>query len=140
MQGRCGERCNAARKVYRRLMDAVDPHLIDQAEATRKSADVTVCLLKRAWHKELLRDIRATGARMKLLSDGDVAGRHLGALRPRRLPGRSAASIDALDRGANGELDQPRHLHRVNDSEDGTPHGTEATSAGSCCGTHAEAA
>jgi fructose-1,6-bisphosphatase II len=43
-------------------------------------ADVTVCVLKRARHEELLRDIRATGARTKLLSDGDVAGSILAAL------------------------------------------------------------
>jgi fructose-1,6-bisphosphatase II len=43
-------------------------------------ADVTVCVLKRARHEELLRDIRATGARTKLLSDGDVAGGILAAL------------------------------------------------------------
>jgi fructose-1,6-bisphosphatase II len=43
-------------------------------------ADVTVCVLKRTRHEELLRDIRATGARTKLLSDGDVAGGILAAL------------------------------------------------------------
>jgi fructose-1,6-bisphosphatase II len=43
-------------------------------------ADVTVCVLKRPRHEELLRDIRTTGARVKLLSDGDVAGGVLAAL------------------------------------------------------------
>ena len=37
-------------------------------------ADVAVCVLKRARHEELLRDIRATGARIRFISDGDVAG------------------------------------------------------------------
>ena len=43
-------------------------------------ADVTVCVLKRPRHEELLRAIRGTGARVKLLSDGDVAGGILAAL------------------------------------------------------------
>jgi fructose-1,6-bisphosphatase II len=43
-------------------------------------ADVTVCVLKRSRHEQLLRDIRATGARVKLLTDGDVAGGVLAAL------------------------------------------------------------
>jgi fructose-1,6-bisphosphatase II len=43
-------------------------------------ADVTVCVLKRPRHEHLLRDIRATGARVKLLTDGDVAGGILAAL------------------------------------------------------------
>jgi fructose-1,6-bisphosphatase II len=43
-------------------------------------ADVTVCVLKRARHEELLRDIRAVGARVKMLTDGDVAGGILAAL------------------------------------------------------------
>jgi len=42
--------------------------------------DVTVCVLKRPRHEQLLREIRATGARIKLLSDGDVAGGILAAL------------------------------------------------------------
>src|SRR4051794_21104233 len=36
--------------------------------------DVTVCVLKRQRHEQLIRRIRATGARIKLLTDGDVAG------------------------------------------------------------------
>jgi fructose-1,6-bisphosphatase II len=43
-------------------------------------SDVTVCVLKRRRHEELLRNIRATGARVKLLTDGDVAGGVLAAL------------------------------------------------------------
>src|SRR4051794_5906296 len=42
--------------------------------------DVTVCALKRPRPEALLRDIRATGARVNLLSDGDVAGGILAAL------------------------------------------------------------
>jgi len=43
-------------------------------------ADVTVCVLKRPRHADLVGDVRATGARVKLLSDGDVAGAILAAL------------------------------------------------------------
>lgn len=43
--------------------------------------DVTVCLLDRPRHAGLLRDVRAAGARVKLLGDGDVAGA-LMAVRP----------------------------------------------------------
>jgi len=43
-------------------------------------SDVTVCVLKRPRHAELIRDIRETGARVKLLTDGDVAGGILAAL------------------------------------------------------------
>jgi fructose-1,6-bisphosphatase II len=41
--------------------------------------DVTVCVLKRPRHDDLVRRIRATGARIKLLTDGDVAGAILAA-------------------------------------------------------------
>jgi fructose-1,6-bisphosphatase II len=36
--------------------------------------DVTVCILDRPRHDQLVRDVRATGARIKFISDGDVAG------------------------------------------------------------------
>ena len=36
--------------------------------------DVTVCLLDRPRHDRLAADVRAAGARLKLISDGDVAG------------------------------------------------------------------
>jgi fructose-1,6-bisphosphatase II len=42
--------------------------------------DVTVCVLNRPRHKELLRQVRTTGARIKLLPDGDVAGGVMAAL------------------------------------------------------------
>jgi fructose-1,6-bisphosphatase II len=35
---------------------------------------VTICILDRPRHEELIRKVRATGARIKLISDGDVAG------------------------------------------------------------------
>ncbi len=37
-------------------------------------SSVTVCILDRPRHEELIRKVRATGARIKLIGDGDVAG------------------------------------------------------------------
>jgi fructose-1,6-bisphosphatase II len=42
--------------------------------------DVTVCLLKRPRHEQLVRQVRQSGARVKLLTDGDVAAGILAAL------------------------------------------------------------
>ncbi|MDP3967640.1 MAG: class II fructose-bisphosphatase [Nocardioides sp.] len=39
-----------------------------------QSEDVTVCLLDRPRHQQLVEEIRATGARIKFITDGDVAG------------------------------------------------------------------
>jgi fructose-1,6-bisphosphatase II len=36
--------------------------------------DLTVCILDRPRHEQLVTDVRATGARIKFISDGDVAG------------------------------------------------------------------
>jgi len=36
--------------------------------------DVTVCILDRPRHEDLVRDVRKAGARIKFISDGDVAG------------------------------------------------------------------
>jgi len=45
------------------------------AKAKRSSVDdVTVVVLDRPRHEEIVRQIRATGARIKFISDGDVAG------------------------------------------------------------------
>ncbi|HZI96985.1 MAG TPA: class II fructose-bisphosphatase [Actinomycetales bacterium] len=61
--------------------DAVDIRL-PVAENIRRVAkaknenpeDVTVCVLDRPRHEDLAREIRDTGARIKFISDGDVAG------------------------------------------------------------------
>ena len=37
-------------------------------------SEVTVCILDRPRHAELINQVRATGARIRLISDGDVAG------------------------------------------------------------------
>jgi fructose-1,6-bisphosphatase II len=46
---------------------------VAKAKGTRVE-DVTVCVLERPRHTDLVAEIRATGARVKLISDGDVAG------------------------------------------------------------------
>ncbi|MFZ0835623.1 MAG: class II fructose-bisphosphatase [Mycobacterium sp.] len=44
-------------------------------------SDLTVCILDRARHKQLIADVRAAGARCRLITDGDVAGA-ISACRP----------------------------------------------------------
>ncbi|MCA3437093.1 MAG: class II fructose-bisphosphatase [Rhodobacter sp.] len=38
------------------------------------AADITVCVLERPRHEDLIRDVRSTGAAIRLITDGDVAG------------------------------------------------------------------
>jgi fructose-1,6-bisphosphatase II len=44
-------------------------------------SDVTVCILDRPRHEQLVKDVRAAGARIRFISDGDVAGA-ISAARP----------------------------------------------------------
>ncbi|HEX4700820.1 MAG TPA: class II fructose-bisphosphatase [Pseudonocardiaceae bacterium] len=44
-------------------------------------SDVTVCILDRPRHEQLVRDVRTAGARIRFISDGDVAGA-ISAARP----------------------------------------------------------
>ncbi|RED12139.1 class II fructose-bisphosphatase [Pontivivens insulae] len=39
-----------------------------------RTSDVMVCVLERPRHQDLIAEIRATGARIRLITDGDVAG------------------------------------------------------------------
>jgi len=39
-----------------------------------KPSDIMVCVLERPRHEAIVREIRATGARIRLITDGDVAG------------------------------------------------------------------
>jgi fructose-1,6-bisphosphatase II / sedoheptulose-1,7-bisphosphatase len=39
-----------------------------------KTSQIMVCVLERPRHQDLIREIRATGARIRLITDGDVAG------------------------------------------------------------------
>jgi fructose-1,6-bisphosphatase II len=74
-----GEKDNAP--MLSEAADVVDIRL-PVAENIRRVAkakgslvdDVTVVLLDRPRHDDLARQIRATGARIKFISDGDVAG------------------------------------------------------------------
>lgn len=53
----------------------VADNLSNIAAAKKKPMrDLTVCVLDRARHRELVADIRAAGARIKFITDGDVAG------------------------------------------------------------------
>jgi fructose-1,6-bisphosphatase II / sedoheptulose-1,7-bisphosphatase len=36
--------------------------------------DITVCILERPRHEQLIREVRSTGAAIRLITDGDVAG------------------------------------------------------------------
>ena len=40
----------------------------------KKAQDVTVCILDRPRHQQLISDVRKAGARVRLITDGDVAG------------------------------------------------------------------
>lgn len=53
----------------------VDVNLRNVARAKRKDIDdLTVIVLDRPRHKELIRQVREVGARIRLISDGDIAG------------------------------------------------------------------
>lgn len=39
-----------------------------------RNEDITVCILERPRHENLIRDVRSTGAAIRLITDGDVAG------------------------------------------------------------------
>lgn len=53
----------------------VDVNLRNVARAKRKDIDdLTVIILDRPRHKELIRQVREFGARIRLISDGDIAG------------------------------------------------------------------
>jgi fructose-1,6-bisphosphatase II len=55
-------------------------HRVAAAKGT-DVADVTVCVLDRPRHESLVKEIRRTGARIRFISDGDVAGA-ISAARP----------------------------------------------------------
>jgi len=63
----------AADVVDIRLPAAENIHLVAKAKGVRPE-DITVVLLDRPRHDALAADIRATGARIKFITDGDVAG------------------------------------------------------------------
>src|SRR5678815_3373863 len=58
---------------------SVEQNLRSVARANRKDLDdLTVVVLDRPRHEELIAKIRATGARIRLITDGDVAGALVG--------------------------------------------------------------
>ncbi|MEV7428142.1 MULTISPECIES: class II fructose-bisphosphatase [unclassified Nocardioides] len=63
----------AAEVVDIRQSVADNVHAVAKAKGSSAS-DVTVVVLDRPRHAELVEEIRATGARIKFISDGDVAG------------------------------------------------------------------
>jgi fructose-1,6-bisphosphatase II len=52
---------------------AANIHAVARAKG-EEPADVNVCILERPRHVELMMEVRATGARISFISDGDVAG------------------------------------------------------------------
>ena len=67
----------AADVVDIRYPVAENIHQVAKAKGARPE-DVTVVVLDRPRHQDLADEIRATGARIKFISDGDVAGRDHG--------------------------------------------------------------
>jgi fructose-1,6-bisphosphatase II len=63
----------AADLVDIRLPVAENIRRCAKAKGTAKE-DITVCVLDRPRHQELVEEIRAAGARIKFITDGDVAG------------------------------------------------------------------
>jgi fructose-1,6-bisphosphatase II len=66
---------------------AENVHRIAKAKGV-ENADLTIVILDRPRHQELIAEIRSTGARIKMITDGDVAGAVMAAM-----PG---TGIDAL--------------------------------------------
>jgi fructose-1,6-bisphosphatase II len=57
------------------ILDPVEVTLLKAAEIlSKKVSDLTVMILDRVRHNELIQDLREMGVRIKFLSDGDVAG------------------------------------------------------------------
>lgn len=77
----------AADAVDIRYPVAENIHQVAKAKGSNTS-DVTVVLLDRPRHDQLVEDIRATGARIKFITDGDVAGAIMAA--------RAGTGIDLL--------------------------------------------
>ncbi|HNA98747.1 MAG TPA: class II fructose-bisphosphatase [Marmoricola sp.] len=63
----------AADVVDIRLPVAENIHRVAKAKG-EKNEDVTVVILDRPRHQQIVEEIRATGARIKFITDGDVAG------------------------------------------------------------------
>ena len=66
--------------------------------------DVTVCILDRPRHEQLIKEVREAGARIHFIADGDVAGRDL-----RGPPGHRRRPADGHRRHARGHHRGLRH-------------------------------
>ncbi|AMY19754.1 MULTISPECIES: class II fructose-bisphosphatase [Nocardiaceae] len=70
---------------YAEVVDITAPVRVNIERIARvkkgSTTDVTVCILDRPRHAELIQQVRDTGARIRLISDGDVAGA-IAAARP----------------------------------------------------------
>lgn len=65
--------CGPGAKGCIDLTDTVENNIKRVAKALHKNVeDVTVSLLKRERHEKLVEEIRATGARIKMVTDGDI--------------------------------------------------------------------
>ena len=63
------------------LDEDVKSNIKNLARAKNKSVDeICICLLDRERHKHFIEDIKSLGAKLKLISDGDVAGSIFSAL------------------------------------------------------------
>ncbi|RAD04662.1 fructose-bisphosphatase class II, partial [Burkholderia multivorans] len=72
---------DAADAVDLRLPIAENIRRVAKAKGTKDPASVTVMILDRPRHEEMIAEIRAAGARIRLITDGDVAGA-IAACRP----------------------------------------------------------
>ena len=81
--------------------------------------DVTVCILDRPRHEQLIADVREAGARIRLISDGDVAGA-ISACRPNS----GTDMLGGHRRHARGHHHRRRHpLHGRRDPGPARAHG-----------------
>ena len=71
----------AADAVDLRLPIAENIRRVAKAKGTKDPASVTVMILDRPRHQQMIDEIRAAGARIQLITDGDVAGA-IAACRP----------------------------------------------------------
>lgn len=72
---------DAADAVDMRLPIAENIRRVAKAKGTKDPASVTVMILDRPRHQQMIDEIRAAGARIQLITDGDVAGA-IAACRP----------------------------------------------------------
>src|SRR5206468_3015907 len=84
--------------------------------------DVTVCILDRPRHETLVKEVREAGARIKFITDGDVAGAIMAAreqttdgdlLRGVRYSSGGASTQSLVMRSKSGTIRQIESWHRL---------------------------